>query len=286
MVAMRPEVTRSVITIAVVIGALAAIALVLGRVARYVAEAALVRMVDDYRQTGQRYGILQGFRLGWSRSAWRIFLISWLVNLPAAAGSALLFVLVSAPLLLWNRDSTIAHLVGTLSSLGLLLTAVAMVVIASSALSLLKSFFWRACVLEDMGAIESIRRGWEIVRQHPKDAVWMWLAMVMVDLAWPFVIAPVGFALAAVGVVLGGLLTLVAGGLAGLAVEGVTRWILAGGLVGIPVFFLTILVPLAFLAGLREVFRSSAWTLTYCELRASEGVERIPVPELAPHGAQ
>ncbi len=286
MVAMRPEVTRLVVTIAAVTGALAAVALVLGRVARYVAEVALVRMVDDYSRTGRRYGIRQGLRLGWSRSAWRIFLISWLVNLPVAVGSVALLVLVSAPLLLWNRGSTMAGIVGTFSSLGLLLAAVVFVAIASSVLSLLKSFFWRACVLEDMGALESIRRGWEIVRRHPRDAVLMWLAMFAVDLAWPLAIAPVGFALAAVGVVSGGLLTLLAGGVAGLAVQGVARWVLAGGLVGIPVFFLTILVPLAFLAGLREVYQSSAWTLTYYELRASEGVERRPVPKLAPRGAQ
>ncbi len=286
MAAIRPDVTRSVVTIATVIAALAAIALVLSRVARYVAEAALVRMVNDYDQTGKRYGIRQGLSLGWSRSAWQIFLINWLVNLPAAAGFTLLFIMVTAPLLIWNRGSTIVGMLGTFSSLSLLLVAVALLVVASSALSLLKTFFWRACILEHTGTIESIRRGWAIVRQHPRDALWMWLAMVAVDLAWPLVMAPIGFALAAVGVVLGGLSTLLAGGLAGHAVEGVTRWILAGGLVGIPVFFLTILAPLVFLAGLREVYQSSAWTLTYCELRASQGVERRPIAEFAPRGAQ
>jgi hypothetical protein len=144
MVAVRPEVTRSVVTIAVVLGVLAVIVLALSRVGRYVAEAALVRMVNDYDQAGERYGFVRGLRLGWSRSAWRIFVINWLVNLPAAAGLALLFLLVTAPLLLWTRGSTIASVFGTLSSLGLLLAAVVLVVVASSALSLLKSFGWRA----------------------------------------------------------------------------------------------------------------------------------------------
>ena len=196
-VAIRPEVTRSVVTAATVIAVLAAIALVFGRVARYVVEAALVCMVNDYSQTGKRYGIRQGLSLGWSRSAWRLFVIHWLVNLPAAAGFALLFVLAATPLLLWNRGASIAGILGTFSGLSLLLTAGALAVVASSVLSLLKSFFWRACVLEDLGAVESVRRGWAIVRQHPKHAVFLWLAMVMVDLAWPILTAPVGFALAA-----------------------------------------------------------------------------------------
>jgi len=47
---------------------------------------------------------------------------------------------------------------------------------------------------------------------------------------------------------------------------------LAGAL-GIPIFVLTVAVPLAFLGGLREVFLSSTWTLTYREILALESTE-------------
>ena len=50
--------------------------------ARYIAETAVIRMVDEYEATGNKPGIRQGFRFGWSRTSWRMFLINLLVNLP------------------------------------------------------------------------------------------------------------------------------------------------------------------------------------------------------------
>lgn len=47
---------------------------------------------------------------------------------------------------------------------------------------------------------------------------------------------------------------------------------------GIIILLLVLVAPLAFLVGLREVFLSSMWPLTYRELRALESME----PELEP----
>ena len=62
-----------------------------------------------------------------------------------------------------------------------------------------------------------------------------------------------------------------------MVLEGPAPWILAIA-VGLPIFILVVAVPGLFLGGLKEVFKSSTWTLTYRELRALEGVE----PELGP----
>ena len=51
-------------------------------VARYVSETAVIRMVDEYETTGNKLTVRQGFRIGWSRTAWRLFLINLIVNLP------------------------------------------------------------------------------------------------------------------------------------------------------------------------------------------------------------
>ena len=37
-----------------------------GAVVRYVSETALIRMVDQHEVTGEKLGVRQGFRLGWS----------------------------------------------------------------------------------------------------------------------------------------------------------------------------------------------------------------------------
>jgi hypothetical protein len=284
--AMRPDVVRSLMATVVVLAAVAAFGFVVGRFARYVSEAALVRMVGEYEETGKKYTVRQGFQLGWSRSAWRIFCINWAINLPVACALLVLFALAAVPLIVGIRSSTLAGMMGALSSAGLMLLAVTSAAIVNSVLSLLKHLSWRVCVLEGLGVIDSVRRGVAIIKQRPKDTVLVWLSMVVLDLAWPLLMAPIGFGLAAVGMVLGGLATLLAGGVAGLAIEGVARWLAAGGFVGLPVLLLAVVAPLAFLSGLREVFQSSTWTLTYRQLRALESVEPRRRLELVPSSAK
>jgi hypothetical protein len=62
---------------------------------------------------------------------------------------------------------------------------------------------------------------------------------------------------------------LLVGWLASLAAEGAAPWI-AGAAIGVPIFLAVIIVPALFLSGLMEVFKSSAWTLTFRELTALE----------------
>jgi hypothetical protein len=163
---------------------------------------------------------------------------------------------------------------------------VTLAVVVNSVLSLLKQLSWRACLLEGLDVIGSVRRGMGMFKQYPKDALLVWLSMIAVDLVWPILMAPIGFSLAAVGVVLGGLATVLAAGFTGQVLEGAARWIAAGGLVGLPVLFLVVLGPLAFLAGLREVFQCSTWSLTYGQLRAVESVEPGRLLELVPSSAK
>ena len=64
---------------------------VISRIARYVSETALIRLVSEYQETGERRGAWQGIRMGWSRSAWRLFLIDLLVAVGGILASILLF---------------------------------------------------------------------------------------------------------------------------------------------------------------------------------------------------
>lgn len=41
------------------------ILIIAATIARYVAETALIRMVDDYGKTGQKHSVREGFRMGW-----------------------------------------------------------------------------------------------------------------------------------------------------------------------------------------------------------------------------
>jgi hypothetical protein len=262
-----PGVVSTLLAIGVGLACLIVILIVAAAIARYVAETALIQMVDDYEETGQKRSVRQGLRMGWSRTAWRLFLIDLLIGLPVAVAFILLFLLAAAPLLLWTTKSMAAGALGTATTIALGLLVVLLAIVVAVIISVLKPFFRRACVLEGLGVTEAIRQGYAVVRQNLKDVVVMWLITVGLRIGWVIAMIPIVLLLLVVSGLLGGALALLAGGLTGLAFEGPTPWIVAA-VVGIPVFILVMAVPLAFLGGLLEVFLSSTWTLTYRELRA------------------
>jgi hypothetical protein len=217
--------------------------------------------------------------MGWSRTALRLFLINLLISLPAVIVFIPLFLLAVAPLLLWLTERTPIGIIGTVSSSGLFLLLIFLAILVGAVIALLRRFFWRASALEDLGVIDSIRQGWGMVRNHLKDVALMWLIMLGVRIGWAIVLIasaimlfPLILLLIAVGGVVGGLPALLVGGLTSLFLDGPAPWVLAT-MIGFPIFILVVSAPWVFLSGLMEVFKSSAWTLTYRELRALEGME-------------
>lgn len=216
--------------------------------------------------------------MGWSRRTWQLFLIDLLINVPAVLAGVLLFALIFSPIPLWVKGSEAVVIASALVTGGLVLLAICIIIVTSAALSLLKVVSRRACALEGLGVIASVRRGYAVVRRNLKNVGIMWLLMVGVGLAWPVLIVPVVLALVAAGMLLGGLSALLVGGLVSLIWAGEAPVFLALA-VGVSIFLLVLVAPLAFLSGLREVFVSSTWTLTYRELSALESLEpdRLPV---------
>jgi len=51
---------------------------------RYVTRVSLIHMVDRYEDQGEELGFWSALRLGWSRSAWRLFLLNLLFRGPLA----------------------------------------------------------------------------------------------------------------------------------------------------------------------------------------------------------
>ena len=283
-----PHITNIAIGIAVALACLIIVLVVLGLIARYVAETALIRMVDDHEETGEKRTVKQGFRLGWSRAAFRMFLIDLLIFLVVGVPLLLLFLLAFAPLLLWITKSVVAGVIGTVTTVGLFFLLVFVAIVIAVVLALLKHFFRRTCALESLGVSDSLREAYGVVRRNLKEVVVVWLIMVglrigLTILAIPLliIIIPVMLLLILVAGVLGGLPALVVGLLASLILEGAVPWIL-GALVGIPIFILVIAVPWVFLGGLVETFKSSVWTITYRELRAAERMHAVPAPPLEP----
>jgi len=279
---------------AIVIAALIVLVvlILLGTVARYVAEAALIRMVNATEESGERLSAGQGFRLGWSRSAWRLFLIDLATKLPVRLALAVLFLLALSPLLLWISGSVAAGAVGTLFTTMLLFLVVVVAIAASAALSLLIHSIRRACAIEGLGVVASIRRGLAVVKAHLKEVVVVWLMWIGVRLAWMVLAVPVMILIfpatllfVVVGAVLGGLPAVTVGALLSPFLGDVAPWIV-GAIVGLPIFILVMSAPMLFLSGLVEVLKSSTWTLAYRDLRALESAVPQTLPELGAAGLE
>jgi hypothetical protein len=276
------------VIIAVLVGlcCLAVIVTVAKVIFLYIGETALIRMVDHYEETGEKRGVRQGFRLGWSRTALRLFIIDLLTRIPGFV-TLLLLVLVGAGvfgLMVLVRYGVVLKVIGAIAGIGVAFLVILATILLSLGISLVRPLIFRVCALGERGVIDSFRVGFNFIKAHLADTVVMWLIMIGLEIGWILAMLPVVLLLLLVGGVVGGLAGLSVGGLASLVAEGALPWILGFG-VGIPLFILVFAAPLTFVGGLAAVFKSSVWTLTYRELRALEGLKNnsgeVPAPEEA-----
>ncbi len=257
-------------------------------IARYVSETAVIRMVDEYEATDTKMTVRQGFRIGWSRTSWRLFLINLIVNIPVFL---LLVVMGVAGFVIYTMvagqsgDFAVAGIVGVI---GVVFLAIFVVVILSIFLGLLRHFFWRVCALENVGVGESLQRGFTLVRENWKNVGLMWLVMIGLGIAWMLVsiiaiiltipIVAITAIIAALVAAIPGLLLV---GLFSTFLNGYLPWIV-GGLFVLPLFFTLAFSPWVLLTAWQQVYTSTVWTLTYREIKALPA--ETPEMEIGPVG--
>jgi hypothetical protein len=272
---------QELISIAISLGlallCLVLVVVVVFTIARYVAETAVMRMVDHHENTGEQVGVRQGFRWGWSRPAARLFVIDFLIGVGMLVAFLLLALIAAAPLLLWLSNVIALRTIGTIAAIGLGLALFTLWILAAIVLSVLRQFFFRACVLEGSGVDDSFRRGFALARQRALDVLIIGLILFGIGLGWFIVMIPIFILLAIVGALLGGLPGLAIGFASSLFLQGAWPWVI-GALLALPIFLLVFVVPLVFLNGLIKVFVSTTWTLTFREARALES------PPIGPGG--
>lgn len=248
-------------------------------VLRYVSETALIRMVDEYERAGEKAGIRKGFRFGWSRASWRLFLINLLISLPFFFLVALFLLAGWGIYLSVSQDSQTIATASIVAIIGVIFLLVFLAIILAVVFSLLRHFFWRACVLEGLGVTASIRRGFDLVKRNWRSVGLMWLVMIGLGIAFGvvslvafFLLIPVMIFTALGGVVVGGIPALIATAISSIFLGGWLPWVV-GALLGAPLFLLVTFLPLMLWTGFSLVFTSSVWTLVYRELAALEEVQ-------------
>ncbi|MCS6994062.1 MAG: hypothetical protein NZP74_09570 [Anaerolineales bacterium] len=247
-------------------------------VLRYVAETAVIRMVDEYEQSETKVGFWQGWRYGWSRTAWRVFLVDVVVNLPA-----LLLVLVILLVIWWIfsaalsgvRASLVTALIG---GIGLVFVTVIVLVVILALLRVLGYLAWRFIVLEQQSTLDSLRSAFELAKRQWKNVGLMWLVMIGVSIAWALAFFILIWPLLAVSILtaVAGFLTalfpalLTAGAAALFSAPDYWPWIFAA-ITAAPIFFTIAFAPIFLVSGWFYIYQSSVWTLTYRELKVLEG---------------
>jgi len=245
--------------------------LILGIVAlivQYVARTALIRGVDQIEDAGGAPTWREGFRLGWSNRAFRLWLLELIVGILVTLAALVLLALCASPLLLLLIRSEVARVIGIASTVLLGLLWLLVLIITAIALSLLGKFWEREIVLADRGIGEALSGGYMLVRRRLKDVGVMWLLMLAINIGFAILMLPVALVLAAVAGALGAAL----GFGIHAATGGSVVWAIAAGM---PVFLLVLSIPLAFVGGIFESYRSSVWTLTYREVTG--GGQPVPV---------
>lgn len=247
---------------------------ILAAVARYVSETAVIRMVDEYEATDTKMSVRQGFRIGWSRTSWRLFLIDLIVSLPAILlALALLGAGIGIFIAVENGSLTFTSF-SVIALIGVVFVLVFAVVILTVVLRLLRQFFWRVSALEDLGVTDSLRRGWELVRENWRSVGLMWLVMIGLGIAWAiasiilfFISIPLLLLTAAVAFVICAVPALLLVGFFHLFLGNVLAWVL-GIVMMLPLFFTLAFSPWLLVGSWQAVFTSSVWTLTYREIQA------------------
>ncbi len=267
---MIPEGVRTVVLSGLVLFALAVLVLL---TSRYVAEAGLIRMVAQTDQDGALRSTRQGWRLGWSRSAWRLLLVDCLVYLVGLAAMLLCLALALSPFLLWATGNILAGALGTALACGLLILDAAATIAMLLAMSLVVPVARRQCAAEGLGVSASLRTAIGLIRSHLGHALQVWLVWAGMRLAWmvamvPLVLllAPLVLALLPVGLVAGGVAALAVGGVLAVFLKGALPWII-GGLAGLPALGLVLSAPILVASAPIEVLKLSWWTLAVGELR-------------------
>ncbi len=247
------------------------ISLIFG-LARYVGEAALVKMVDDYAETGHRLRLGQGFRRGWSLEAVWLLLLDLVLWLPfqifflVLVGVWLVGFIALTFLTVAGEGGGVFVIFLIFWFLGFIALIIFSSVLFRFWLDLLRGVVGRALVLEDRGFFGSLQRGFEVLSRSFWRAAGQVLLLWLINFLAGLGVAFVGLLLLLVALLLGMLPAWASYFLVLLVVGDVLAWLIAVA-VFLPLIWLLVILPTLLARGIVAAFTSTTWTYTYRALR-------------------
>jgi len=258
------------IIIAIIVALLCFVLLValLGIVVRAVTRTALIGMVAQVSKT-ESVTIKDGWRLGWSKRAWRLFWIGVIIGIPVAIISVTLVLLAFSPLLLllFSQEAAVI-VVAVILTIFTFLFVLLILVAIGAIVAPLTELSWRHTVLDERGIMDSLGITFSFIKHHLKDVVIVWLLLLGVGLLWVMLVFVVVLPISL-------LAALIVGGIPALIVYLISGSGLGAAIAGVPLAVLAMILVISFLTGFYLIFRSSVWTLAYLDMQA---MKPIPKP--------
>lgn len=268
------------LNIAITLIAVLLVLLIVTLVLRYTAEAALINMVNNQQNNNEEHSARKGWSFGFSTAALKLFLIDLVVCTMLLMLTPMVFLPALLPVVIAINGSPAAITISILLMTSLTLVSIAALIVMWIAGMITVQLARRASCMDGLGIFASIWRGFRLMRAQLGGVGLTWLVIIGLDLIYPILVAPVAILLAAAGLAVGGLLALLLGVLLSLVLANTTAWTIAI-IAGVVLLVLAVAVPMTLLSGMREVFKSSAWTLTFSEAVRNQSTKRSSSPQPA-----
>ena len=176
---------------------------------------------------------------------WRVFLLNLIVGLAFA-----LVIIIFALIAIFGSVITLG--VGLICLIPLLCIIIPLFIVAGAAIGVIVEQSNNAIVIEELGIMDGLKRGWEVVKGNVGSFILMWLILVL------------GIGLIG-GLIIGLPLLLTIGPIMAAIFAGGERAII-GGVVVAAICFVAYLPFLIVLGGILRSYVGSAWTLTFLRL--------------------
>lgn len=232
-------------------------------VVRAVTRTALIRMVRQITET-EAVTVREGLRLGWSRRAWRVFLVSLVIGIPLFVISVTLVLVAFSPLLLLITGETAFMVTGVAATIGAFLCVFLLLLVIGQLIWPIQELTWRQAVVEDKAVFTSFGDTFTLIKHNLKAVFVLWLLMFGIAIGWFFVALLVVLPVALIA-------ALIIGGTPALLVYLFTSSWIGAAVAGGPLALVVLVVIVSFGSGLYVTFQSAVWTLAHLEWTRVDG---------------
>ena len=275
--------TQTIIwTLVILFGICLIVGLLLALV-RYPAETAVMRMVDEHETSSTKVKFKEGWKLGWNRRAFRMWLVDLLVGVPAFV-YVLVLMSFSVSLLIRERSTDSAVWASMAWLVVAFIVFTLLFVVLMIGLGLLRQLIARFVAIDGMTVGQAFASGWAMFKKNLGRLLLTWLVMLAIGIGFGIALVIAFFVLIptyAIMAIPAAIVAIVPGaigyGIASFFAQGWLVWVIAG-LVALP-FLLTIMfLPLSFINGWYILYDSNVYTLAFRQFKLIASVPPIEAP--------